>query len=248
MGLDPVSLLSAGTSIVGGLIGSDSSRRAANTQEDMARQANGLTAEQLAQAEKRNAPFVQGGTQAFNALLDRLGLSGNTSAPGYNTFGRVPTQQEVMQTPGYQFGLEQGQRALDHQLAAGGMNYSGAALKAASRFGNDYATTKYGNAFAQQQGAQQQAYGQLMGAAGLGQGAAANTNALGTAAAGAMGQNLTGIGNVQGANALAQGNIWQNALNQGVSQYRNTGGGNLGIWQPGYDDTGALRGGWTGQH
>lgn len=227
MGLDPLTL-SIGASVVGGVLQSRATKDAANTQAAAADRATQLQREQYDAATQRNAPFVTGGTQAFNSLLDRLGLSGNVSAPGYNTFGKAPTAEEVMAEPGYQFGQQQGQQAIDRQLNARGMTNSGAQIKAAARFGTDYASGQYGNAFARTMQGQQQAYNQLSGTASMGQASANNTAAAGQQFASAAGNNIIGAGNAQAANTIGQGSIWGNALNQGVSAYGRMSGGGSG--------------------
>jgi hypothetical protein len=207
--------------IGGALIGSDASRSASNKQLDAARESNALQKDMYDQTVTRNAPFVSGGTASFNALLDRLGLSGNTSAPGYGTFGKMPTAADVMAEPGYQFGLQQGQENLDRKLNANGRLYGGSALAAAARYGNDYATSKYDNAFNRMQGAERQAFGEFGNLANLGQNSANNTAQAGATYANAFGNNTQLGAQYAGQNSLAQGNIWQNAINQGASAYRN---------------------------
>lgn len=241
---------SIGGAVVGGLIQSDGSRKAANIQGDAAREANALSKEQYDATVARNAPFVSGGTTSFNALLDRLGLSGNTSAAGYGSFGKVPTAQDVMSEPGYQFGLQQGQQQIDRAMNARGMAGSGAQVKAAARFGTDYASGQYNNAFNRSQSAQQQAFNQLGNVATMGQNAANNTGTAGASFAAGAGKNMIGAAGEQAANAIAQGNVWGNVLNQGVSAYKNRPQGAAGgnIWAPGYDDVNAMYGGWTGDH
>jgi hypothetical protein len=206
---------------IGGAISADSSRKAAHTQQDAARDSNTLLQDQYNQTVERNKPFVAGGTTAFNSLLDRLGLSGNTDAAGYNSFGKVPTASDVMAEPGYAFGRDQGQLGLDRKLNAHGMSYGGAALAAASKYNNDYATGQYGNAFNRLQSGNQQVYNQLSGVAGMGQQSANNMSAYGAQNAAQQGSNLQGGANASAANSLAQGNAWTNALNQGVSAYKN---------------------------
>ena len=206
---------------VGGLLASKGSKDAANIQAGAADRAAQLQKEAYDQTVARNQPFVSGGLQSFNALLDRLGLSGNAAAPGYGTFGKVPTAQDVMNEPGYQFGLSEGQKALKNMTNARGMSYSGAALKAADRYATDYAGTQYGNAFNRNQSANQQAYNQFANLANMGQNAANNQGQAGANYATQTGAALQGGAGAQAANALAQGNIWQNALNQTVSAYKN---------------------------
>ncbi len=230
-----------GSSVIGGLISSDSSRSASNKQLDASEASNALQKNMYDQTVARNAPFVSGGVQSFNALLDRLGLSGNTSAPGYGSFGKAPTAQDVMNEPGYQFGLQQGQANLDRKLNAQGRTYGGNALAAAARYGNDYASGQYNNAFNRLQSGNQQAYNQLGNVANLGQNAANNTGQAGANYATQAGANLQGGANAAAANSLAQGNIWTNAINQGVSAYRNQ----PSIWQTPVD---AQQGGYNDQN
>jgi hypothetical protein len=54
---------------------------------------------------------------------------------------------DLEQDPGYQFRLEQGQRALDNSVAARGMNLSGAQLKGAAKYNSGMASQEYGNAY-----------------------------------------------------------------------------------------------------
>lgn len=52
---------------------------------------------------------------------------------------------ELIKTPGYQFRLEEGQKAIDRMASAKSGMFSGRQLKAAQRYGQDYATSEYGN-------------------------------------------------------------------------------------------------------
>lgn len=63
-----------GGAVVGGLIGQDSSRRAANTQADAAREAAALQKEMFNKNIELQAPFREAGLTAQNRLLQYLGL------------------------------------------------------------------------------------------------------------------------------------------------------------------------------
>lgn len=218
-----VAVATVAAGAIGAAVSSDSARKAAHTQADAAKNATGLQQGIYNDTVQRNAPFVAGGTTAFNALLGRLGLNG-----GEGSLGHVPTAAEVQATPGYQFGMDQGQQALNHQLTASGWGGSGAAAKAAARYGTDYATTKYNNAFNNLQAGNQQVYNQLSGVAGLGQQSANNTSAYGSQFGAQAGNNMMGAANAQAAGTIAQGNAWTGALNQGVSAYQTGGFGGGG--------------------
>ncbi len=248
-----VAVASVAGSVVGGAISSSGSKKAADAQSKAADASTALQRGIYEETVQRNAPFVQGGTTAYNALLGRLGLAGadGSAASGYGSF-RTPTAEEVMARPDYQFGLDQGQNALNRQLNARGMSYSGAQLKAASMFGNNYATGQYQNAFNNMQSSNQQAYNQLMGAAGMGQAAANNTASAGQQFGTQAGANMQGGANAQAANSLAQGNIWGNVINQGVSAYTgykggggSSGGGSGSAWNSGTGGAGSS-GSWGG--
>ena len=216
-------LIKYGAPLLGSALQSNAVGNAAELQLQGVREGNALLKDQYDQTVNRNAPFVAGGLSGFNALLDRLGLSTNKTAEGYGTLGKVPTQQDVMNEPGYAFGAAEGQKAIDRKLNAQGMTYSGPAIKAAGRFGTDYAAGQYGNAFNRSMEGQRNVYNQLSGVATTGLNAANNTGSAGAQYAGLASGNIVGGANASAANALAQGNIWGNAINQGVSSYMNQG-------------------------
>jgi hypothetical protein len=130
---------------------------------------------------------------------------------------RATTREDVMQDPGYQFGLQQGQQALDRKIAAMGGRVSGASLKAAARYGTDYASTGYNAAY--QRG--QDRLNRLAALAGLGQTATQASAAAGANSANAISNLISSQGNANAAMNLAQGNIWQNAGNQLAGYYMN---------------------------
>ena len=60
---------------------------------------------------------------------------------------RQPTLAEIQMDPGYAFREQQGMQAVNRSAAAAAGLQSGSALKAAQRFGQDLASTEYGNAY-----------------------------------------------------------------------------------------------------
>jgi hypothetical protein len=81
-------------------------------------------------------PYQQAGLQSLSTLL---GLA-NQNRPDF----QLPTLAEAQSMPGYQFGLDQGLKGVSNSAAARGGLLTGGAVKAADRYANDYATTKYG--------------------------------------------------------------------------------------------------------
>lgn len=181
---------------------------------------------------QRNEPFVNAGTDALSQLQQRL----QELTSGYDP-------SKLTADKGYQFGLNQGQTQLDRMLQARGLGGSGAALKAATEYGNNYATTKLGEAFQRDQATKTNAYNQLMGIAQLGQASANQTAAAGAQFGSSAGSNMIGAGNAGAAADIASANGWGNAINQGISTYmRNRGTGVSSA--PGWSTAGGGSGMW----
>lgn len=166
-------------------------------------------------ASKTQAASADQATQLQREMFNKqLELQQPFQEAGVNALAKM--QKGVVSDymdPSYQFRLGEGMKALDRQAAARGGLISGGALKAAQRYGQDYASQEFGNA-----------YNRLAAMAGIGQTA---TGAMGNAA-GAFGANA-GQNYMGAANARASGYVGgANALTGGLSQYLNyTQGQNL---------------------
>jgi len=199
--------IAAAGSVIGSAISADAAGDAADTQA--ASTASGI-AEQRRQYDTTRedfAPYRATGVRALGELEGEM--------------GRMPTAAEVMSDPGYQFGMDQGQRALDRRIAAMGGRVSGRSLMAAARFGTDYASSGYNAAYQRRQ----DRLNRLAALAGIGQTATGSS-----AAAGANSTNaITGLiergGEAAGAAQMARGNIWGNATNQIAALYGRQQGG-----------------------
>jgi hypothetical protein len=200
--------------IVAAGVGAAASNSASKGQQGAAGAATDLARSQYTDTVERNQPFLQAGTDALAMLQQKL----PTLNSGYDP-------AKLTSEPGYQFGLQQGQQALERSLAARGRGVSGAALKAASEFGTNYGTTKLNDAFSRDQAAKQQSFGQLQALTQIGQSSANNTSAAGQGFAAAAGQNGINAADSAGANIIGQGNQLQGLINQGVSLYGRSGGG-----------------------
>jgi hypothetical protein len=229
-------VVGAGVATVGGaLINSNAVSNAADSQAQSNDKALSETARQFDITQTNQAPYLAAGKTALGTLASE---------------NDTPLDQSKIQMdPGYQFGLKQGQQAIDRQTAAGGGRISGAALKAAAQYGTDYATTGYSAAYARQNQARTDRLNRLAALAGVGQTATQNIGALGAHNSEASSALMVAAGNNRGAAQLAQGNIWGNAGNQIAALYGRGGTGftpnvNGAGADPyaGYDAAGA--GGW----
>lgn len=164
-------------------------------------------------------PYMGAGTGATNQLAALFGQGG--------AYTQQPTLEQLQMDPGYAFRLQQGQRAMESALGSSGMRGSGAALKAATRYGQEAGSQEYQNAYARFMANRAQAVQGLQNLAGTGAGAA-------NVASGLAGQTAGNLSNVYTGTA---GNIANTAIgvgNQLASTYANTGNqlanvyGNLG--------------------
>ncbi len=216
----------AGGALLGASMSADAAGDAADTQADAANRATATGDAQFQQTRADQKPYREAGYGALSKLSDLLGLSENKGAEGYGSMAKPFTGASVATDPGYQFGLDQGRKAIDSSAAARGNLYSGATLQALNRFGNDYGTTKFNDAFNRDQAQNNSLANKLQSQAGLGQTSLGQTGQLGAQNAYQGGQNLIGAGNAQAAAGLAQGNAFAGAINQGASAY-NTYRGNM---------------------
>jgi hypothetical protein len=154
---------SAGVGLVGSaLAGGKAGAGAAQSQQILSQQRNDLL------------PYTQAGYPTLQAQQDLLGLNGPDAAA--TAMGNFQT------SPGYQFQLQQGLRAVDAGAAAKGMLRSGATLKQEQTYGSGLADQDFTNY-----------YNRLMGISTLGETAAAG-GASTANTAGVLGQNA---GNTQ---------------------------------------------------
>jgi len=195
-------VISAVGSIIGGISGAEASTSAANTQSDAAKYAADLQYKQWQEQQKLQAPFREAGLTSQNKLLDYLGLSSNTNAPGFGKYAGDFSMADFQQDPGYAFRMSEGLNALDRTAAARGGLLSGSTLKGAQRYGQGLASQEYTNAFNRYQTNRSNQINPLQSLMGAGQTA---TNTLGTA--GQNYANQAGEAAYQGANARASGYI-----------------------------------------
>lgn len=130
------------------------------------------------------------------------------------------TGEDLANEPGYQFGLSEGLKAGERSAAARGGLLSGAQLKAATRFGNDYASTKFGEAFNRDSANKTRMYNFLSGSVGTGQASAAQTGQAGANMAQQVGANTTALANATGAAGIAGANAWSQGLNNTAGQFQ----------------------------
>jgi len=206
----------------GAILGAISSNSSSKRQVEAVREGQDAQERMFERQNELNEPFRQAGITGQNRYMELMGLGGNTGAPGYGRYARDFGMSDFQQDPGYEFRLTEGLRALDRQAAARGRLISGAALKAAGRYGQDYASGEFQNAFNRFQVNRSNQLNPLASLAGMGQTA---TNALSNAA-GQYGQaaygSATDIGNAQAAGRMGMANALAGGVGQGINYYQNS--------------------------
>lgn len=167
--------------------------------------------------------LYQAGTRSAPDEYERLGFrklggEGNDGgAGGFGSLNRKFTLADFWDDPvtkaSFDFGLQEGTKALDRMSGARGMRNSGATLKALTKFGTDYTGQKAGESYNRYYGDQDRIYNRLAGVAGTGQTAAQNTASMGQNSANNISSLISAQGNARGAAAIAGGNAWANAAN-----------------------------------
>jgi len=216
-------VIGAGASIYG-------SQQAAGAASDAANLQN----QRYGQTRSDLSPYFQPGYNALNdaAALSRQGPTGG--GPDYlgQAYSNLPlqmTQAQLEQTPGYQFDLSQGQKAVQSAAAARGLGVSGASLKGAANFATGLANKTYMDQFklAQdrfndyinlnigQQGNLTNQFNRLNSIATLGANAGAQVGTQGTALANQAAQYI----NAAGVNTATGMNNATNALTSGANNY-----------------------------
>ena len=175
------------------LTGSQATNHAIDAQTAASNQSN-ATLKSIYDSQRQDLqPWREAGSAALGKLQD-------------NNFMNNWQQND----PGYQFRLDEGNKAINAAAAARGLSNSGSTLKALTKYGQDYSSNEYNNAYNRQ-------YSRLSSLAGIGQ----NANQQTSQAAGVYGQSLSnnqiGLGNSIASADIAQANRISQMFGQGIT-------------------------------
>jgi hypothetical protein len=194
-----------GSAVIGGVVASNSAKKAANAQTEASQLASQTELEQYYQNREDMQPWREAGVGALGQLTAGTGAGGD--------FNRDFTLADFSRDPGYDFRLQQGQQALDRSAAARGGALSGASIKGQTRYGQDYASGEYQNAYNRFNNDRTQRFNRLASLAGVGQTATRDVAQMGAQAAGTVANNIIGAGNAQASSYVGQGNAIAGAAN-----------------------------------
>jgi hypothetical protein len=223
-------LAGMGISAIGGLLGglfgrsaakkaSEADKQAASIEQQAGAGVQRTTQAQLAQGQAELSPYVSAGAPAFQTVASLMGEGAQGQGPLASFTGefQAPTAAQAEATPGYQFQLEEGRKALENSAAAKGGILSTGMGKQLEQYGQGLASTNYSDTYnrAMQQYQQQyqqflnnqnNLYSRLMGVGQTGLGAAEQSGTLGMQGAQISGQQgLTAAQGQAGYTAAAGG-------------------------------------------
>ncbi len=216
--------------VVGAGVSANASKKASDAQVGSTKEAADYQFRQNLQNRSDQAPAIGAGKSAVYKLSSILGLDpGGPQRPtveqfigptgvdwaGYHDAERNFTNQsreyenfkqqdpsEIFKAdPGYQFRMDEGNKAIENAARARGQYFSPSTVKELTRFGQGFASNEFSNV-----------YNRLAGVAGMGQTAGNTAAASGTNYANNVGNLLTGAANARGAASISNANTWGNTL------------------------------------
>ena len=204
---NPVTAVTAGTSVLGGAISSRGASKAASAQERAAQADLALKREMFEKEIALQEPFRELSLQQLNQLAALYGPGGE--------FTRTPTMEDLVRDPGYQFRLSEGEKALARMQSArgGGIGLaSGRAIREGVRYGSELASQEFGAASAREANRRAAITNALLGIGGYGPAA---TSAMGGAArtfGAGGGSALSDVGASRASGYIGQANALNEAL------------------------------------
>lgn len=245
-----VAVAGGAASLLGGILGSSASEKAAQEQAQAAINAQNISKQEFNTITAQESPFTGAGYGALSQLNYLLGqgapgtpatpitykdgapIAGGAGTAASSTaggYGSLLTPFSLSDfynySPAYQFQKQQGTQGVLNADAAGQGALSGSAMKDLIDYNQGLAGTSFNNAFNQYQTQQGNIFSRLSGIAQLGQSAAANTGQQGTALAGQAAQSAQNVGTALAGGTIGSANAWTGALSSAAPWLAYGGGG-----------------------
>ena len=119
-------------------LGASASNKAANAARDASQQSAAVQRSIYKMNRAALSPYVATGNAAMGRANALLGLGGNTAAAESGF-------KQYLGSSGYKFRFREGMNALNSNYAGAGTIQSGAAMKAATEYGQNFASNEFGN-------------------------------------------------------------------------------------------------------
>jgi hypothetical protein len=201
---DPVTaMVVGGTTLVSGKMQADAAKKAAGTQAAAADRAMAQEREMYDISREDLAPYRETGYTALKDITQRMPLF-------TSQFGEDQMAQYL--DPSMEFRRKLGEQTTARMLNVGGGAISGNTLRGLEDYGQNLASTEYGNAFNRFQNERTNIYNTLANIAGMGQGAVNTGVTAGQNFAGQQTALLTGQAAAQAAGGVGAANAYSGAL------------------------------------
>lgn len=227
-----------GGAVIGAVVSDNAADKGADAQKDASQQNAAMMDAQIAENRRQfdlarmdQAPWRNVGRRGLIELGGIMGMMDDPfNAAAMQRYKQSPMYvgelDSVQTSPGYQFRLGEGMKAIERSALSRGLGRSGVTLKALQRYGEGLAADEYNNYYNRVTDSFNTYANRLAGLAGVGQTTNQSLASLGANYANSNAA-LTGSianQNMAGAAARASGymqnaNNFNNALNQGVGLY-----------------------------
>jgi hypothetical protein len=210
-----------GGAVVSGVMSSDASKSAADTQANAANNAAQTQLNMYNQTRSDQAPWRAAGSNALSAISGGFGMGPASGGVGFGQFNHTFDANDLKNglAPNYDFQLQQGMGAINNQASMTGGLVGGNALKGINDYAQNYASGAYQQAFNNYNTNQTNIYNRLANIAGLGQTSNGQTAQAGTAAAGNIGSAQLAAGASQAAGTIGSANAISGAVNNAAGWY-----------------------------
>jgi hypothetical protein len=160
------------------------------------------------------ARLAGGGNVNGDFFMKRDGAAGGGASNGYGSLMKDFTNEDFIKDPGYQFRLDEGNKAVQASAAAGRGLLSGAAMKAMQKYGQGFASNEFANAYNRDTTNKTNRYNRLTGVVDTGARAAGITGGIAQTQGQQAAQFGTDMGNIMASQSIAGNNLRQSGYQQ----------------------------------
>jgi hypothetical protein len=203
--------------VISGILGSNAAGDAADAQIAASQAGIGEARRQYDQTRADFEPWRQAGSAAMKRLDTLLQPGGDLS----RRFSAADLEADPVYQSGLEFGLNEGRNAINARAVAGGGYDSGATLKALTRYGNDYGSTKANESYNRFNTDMTNLYNRNAGVAGMGQTATGTVASAGQNTSNNIINATSDMGNSRAASIVGGANSWANSIGGINNIYQN---------------------------
>ena len=205
-----VAVAIVGGSLASGYLSGQGAKQGAQTQADAMRESARVQKQMFDIQNEQQKPYREAG---YSALSDIAGMKPYLT----RQFGAEDFQAGI--DPSYNFRLQQGNLATTNLANRAGGLIGGNALQGLTDYGQNLASTEYGNVFNRFQTQRSNIYNNLASIAGLGQTSLGQTGQLAGTTSQGVGGAISGAGSAIGAGQVAAANAYGSGIQGAGNAY-----------------------------